>query len=278
MALTCGLSISAAVAQDASPWAREPHAAVRLLAGSRGQATVLGAIAFSLDAGWKTYWRNPGDSGVPPRFDFSASDNVESVTVLWPAPMAFPDGAGGTSYGYKDQLVLPLRIVPKDKDRPVLLRNAMSYAVCEKICIPAEARLELQFAGTASSEDPTLAAWLDAVPKPAKIGSDAPIAITGIDRAANDQMTVDVRAPPDAAVELFVEGPTSDWSLPPPRLISRSGHVLRFGFALDGLPTNATADGAMLKLTLVGREQDSKHPAVTGAYEVETSIGPPPSK
>src|SRR3954447_6158545 len=54
-----------AQAEDASPWQRDGHSAVRLLAGSRSGAVLLGGIAFQLEPGWKTYWRNPGDSGVP---------------------------------------------------------------------------------------------------------------------------------------------------------------------------------------------------------------------
>ena len=91
----------AARAQDASPWQQDSHSAVRLLAGSRSGAVLLGGIAFQLQPGWKTYWRTPGDSGVPPRFDFSKSDNVEAVTILWPAPTKFDDGAGGHSLGYQ---------------------------------------------------------------------------------------------------------------------------------------------------------------------------------
>ena len=77
---------------------------------------------------------------VPPRFDFCKSDNVEAVTVRWPAPMRFPDGAGGHSFGYQTQVVLPLRIVVKNADRPVTLRAAINYAVCEKLCIPSRPR------------------------------------------------------------------------------------------------------------------------------------------
>src|SRR6188472_2247804 len=133
-------------AEDSSPWQRDGHSAVRLLAGSRSGAVLLGGIAFQLQPGWKTYWRTPGDSGVPPRFDFSKSDNVEAVTVLWPAPMKFDDGAGGVSLGYKKQVVLPLRIVAKNADKPVTLRANISYAVCDKICIPVEGHAELAFA------------------------------------------------------------------------------------------------------------------------------------
>ena len=138
-------------AEDSSPWQRDAHSAVRLLAGSRSGAVLFGGIAIQLQPGWHTYWRTPGDSGVPPRFDFSKSDNVEAVTVLWPAPNKFDDGAGGTSFGYKQQVVLPLRIVAKNADKPVTLRADISYAVCDKLCIPVEASAELGFASVAST-------------------------------------------------------------------------------------------------------------------------------
>src|SRR6202011_3722817 len=150
-ALASSLSIEAR-AQDASPWQRGTHSAVRLIAGSRSGSVLLGGIAIQLDPGWKTYWRTSGDSGVPPRFDFSKSDNVEAVTVLWPAPAKFDDGAGGFSLGYHDQVVLPLRIVAKNADKPVTLRAAIEYAVCEKICIPVQANAELEI-GRASCRE-----------------------------------------------------------------------------------------------------------------------------
>src|ERR1700678_4384640 len=136
--LVSSLAIEAC-AQDASPWQRDGHSAVRLLAGSRSGAVLLGGIALQLQPGWKTYWRTPGDSGVPPRFDFSKSENIEAVTVLWPAPTKFDDGAGGHSMGYPNRIVLPLRIVAKNPDKPVTLRANVNYAVCEKLCIPVEA-------------------------------------------------------------------------------------------------------------------------------------------
>ena len=155
-ALWVSYAASEVLAEDASPWQRDAHSAVRLLAGSRSGTVLLGGVAIQLQPGWKTYWRTPGDSGVPPRFDFSKSDNVEAVTVLWPAPKKFDDGAGGTALGYKHQVVLPLRIVAKNADRPVTLRANISYAVCDKLCIPVEAHAELAFSSVASTEDGTL--------------------------------------------------------------------------------------------------------------------------
>ena len=243
-------------AEDASPWQRDGHSAVRLLAGSRSGAVLLGGIAFQLEPGWKTYWRNPGDSGVPPRFDFSKSENIEAVTVLWPAPRKFDDGAGGHSLGYRDQIVLPLRIVAKHADKPVTLRADIDYAVCEKICIPVQAFAELPFTSVASTEDSNLFAALDTVPKPANIGDPNPLTIRDIKRDGKSTVLVDVVSPEAKEVSLFVEGPTPDWSLPVPELLNHSPPGLkRFAFELEGLPPGANPEGAALKLTLVGGDR-----------------------
>jgi DsbC/DsbD-like thiol-disulfide interchange protein len=244
-----------ASAQDTSPWLNDGHSAVRLLAGSRSGAVLLGGIAFQLQDGWKTYWRTPGDSGVPPRFDFTKSDNIEAVTILWPAPAAFPDGAGGNSLGYKKHVVLPLRIVVKNPDKPVTLRATINYAVCEKLCIPVEANAELSFTSVASTEDSALSAALDTVPKPANVGDPTPLTIRDVKRDGKLGVVVDVVTPDTSEVNLFVEGPTPDWSLPVPKLLEHGpAGVKRFAFDLDGLPPGANPDGAALKLTLVGNE------------------------
>ena len=88
-----------ALAADASPWDGDQRAAVRLI-GAAQRGTVHAGVEIRLASGWKTYWRYPGDSGVPPRFDFSASRNVASVTVRYPAPQRLSDESG-TSIGYK---------------------------------------------------------------------------------------------------------------------------------------------------------------------------------
>jgi len=240
-------------AEDASPWQKDGHSAVRLLAGSRSGAVLLGGIAFQLQVGWKTYWRTPGDSGVPPRFDFSKSENIEAVTVLWPAPTKFDDGAGGHSLGYHNDIVLPLRIVAKNPDKPVTLRADINYAACEKICIPVDASAELSFNSVASTEDSALFAALDTVPKPANVGDPNPLSIRDIKREGTSTVLVDVVTPDAGNVNLFVEGPTPDWSLPIPNLLEHSPPgVKRFAFQLEGLPPGANPSGAALKFTLVG--------------------------
>src|SRR6266702_161983 len=255
-ALFASLMSLEARAEDASPWQRDGHSAVRLLAGSRSGAVLLGGIAFQLEPGWKTYWRTPGDSGVPPRFDFSKSDNIEAVTVLWPAPTKFDYGFGCYSLGDHRQVVLPLRIVSKNADRPVTLCADINYAACEKLCIPVEASAELAITSVARTEDSALFAALDTVPKPANVGDPNPLTIRDVKRDGKSTVLVDVVVPDTRAVNLFVEGPTPDWALPVPKLLEHSPPgVKRFAFELEGLPPGTNPEGAALKLTLVGGDR-----------------------
>ncbi|MBQ8104997.1 MAG: cytochrome C biogenesis protein [Afipia sp.] len=269
-AMACLAPLSAR-ADDASPWIKDTYSSVRLIAGSRSGNVLLGGISFQLQPGWKTYWRTPGDSGVPPRIDFSKSDNIDSVKILWPVPMKFPDGAGGISFGYNNQVLLPLRIIAKSPDKPVTLRARISYAVCEKLCIPVEANAELGFVSVASTEDSAIAAALETVPKPAKVGDTTPVSIREI-RRDGKLVLVDVALDEKSAthkdreVQLFAEGPTPDWALPVPKLIRREADgLLRFAFELEGLPPGATPEGAILKLTVAGP---------SGAYEVNAPLPP----
>jgi DsbC/DsbD-like thiol-disulfide interchange protein len=250
-----------AVAADASPWDGDARSAVRLLAGNAAgpNAEMLRAgIEFRLAAGWKTYWRYPGDSGVPPVFDFSKSENVKSVAVSWPVPHRFTDD-GGTSIGYKGGVVLPLRVVPENPRRPVTLRLDLDYAICEKLCIPAKSSTRLELGRAPSLHDAALAAAEARVPIPARLGEAAPLAIRSVRREGGEprpRVTVEVAAPDGAPLDLFVEGPTEDWALPVPDPIGGGPPGLRrFVFELDGLPPGANAAGALLRFTLGSGEK-----------------------
>ncbi len=176
---------------------------------------------------------------------------------MCPAPMKFDDGAGCHSLGYHDPVVLPLRIVAKNADKPVTLRATVNYAVCGQICIPVEANPELAFSSVASTEDSALFAALDTVPKPANVGDPNPLTIRDVKREGKSAVLVDVVTPPDASnIRLFVEGPTPDWALPVPKLLEHGPPgVKRFTFELDGLPPDTNPEGAALKLTLVSGDR-----------------------
>jgi DsbC/DsbD-like thiol-disulfide interchange protein len=247
----------AAQAQDASGWDAHPHSAVRLIAGSLSKTSdasfLRAGVEIKLDPGWKTYWRDPGDSGVPPEFDFSKSGNVKSVTVLWPAPERFPDGAGGNSIGYLDHVVLPLRIVPENPAKQTSLQLKLGYDICGNMCVPVEANLGLPL-GADGAEESTIEKAEIRVPRRVALGPGNGLAILSVHREpgdAHERVVVEVGAPAGAPVDLFAEGPTPDWSLPLPEAAAGGGTTRHFTFDLDGLPPDAHAQGAMLTLTAV---------------------------
>ncbi len=254
VALACAAGAARVHAADASIWDGDARSAIRVVAGSppTADATALHAgVELRLGPGWKTYWRYPGDSGVPPRFDFSKSVNVKSVTVEWPIPHRFTDDSGA-SIGYKGDVLLPLRVVPADLKRPVTLRLTVDYAICEKLCLPATGTAALALGG-ASSFDAALARATSRVPKPAALGEPAALAIRSVRHdPGTSRVVVEATAPAAAPVDLFVEGPTEDWALPLPEPMSETAQgVRRFSFELDGLPPGVSPVGATLRFTLV---------------------------
>jgi DsbC/DsbD-like thiol-disulfide interchange protein len=251
-----------APATDASAWDSGTHWAARLIAASAHGPTLRAGLEIKLGVGWKTYWRYPGDSGVPPVFDFGGSENVSSVTVLWPAPQRFPDGSGGHAIGYAGHVVLPLHVVPQADGKPVRLRLKLAYGVCEKLCVPVETRAELALASRASAHESILATAEARVPRPARLGDEGKLAIRTAQQepasspgSPRPRVVVDVAAPDAAKVDLFAEGPTSDWALPLPESVSAAPGLRRFAFELDGLPSGAKIAGATLKLTAVAGDE-----------------------
>jgi DsbC/DsbD-like thiol-disulfide interchange protein len=243
----CGiLTMLAAPARaaDASPWTEDAHAAFRLIAGTnkQGAATLRAGVEIKMEPGWKTYWRYPGDSGVPPRFDFSHSENLAAAKVLYPAPHLYSDEAGN-ALGYKNGVIFPLRLTPKQAGKPVTLRVKLDYAICAKLCVPAQGNAELTLGTGTSAQDATLAAAEARVPAQVS-AQQAGLTVHRVNNAAKPLVMVDLKAPAGAPVALFVEGPTPEWALPIPKPApgAPAGHR-QFGFELDGLPPGVDPKG-----------------------------------
>ncbi len=113
-----------------------------LLSGwQTGASTRMAGLHLRLAPGWKTYWRAPGEAGIPPEFDWSGSETVAGVRVIWPRPEVFMLN-GMRAIGYRGDVVLPVEVTPRDPARPVTLRGAIALGVCRDICVPAELRVE----------------------------------------------------------------------------------------------------------------------------------------
>lgn len=126
----------------------------------------MAALHLRLAQNWKTYWRAPGDAGIPPSFDWTGSTNLKSVTLHWPSPEVFQTN-GLTTVGYHHELVLPIEVHPIDPSKPVHLEATVHLGVCEDICMPAELDLtaDLTLPG---APDPVIKQALAARPVTAK--------------------------------------------------------------------------------------------------------------
>jgi DsbC/DsbD-like thiol-disulfide interchange protein len=247
---------SNAAAADASRWDGDARSAVRLIAGSSPPdgGPIRAGVEIRLKSGWHTYWRYPGDAGVPPRFDFSQSQNLKSIEVRWPAPQRIPE-QGLVAIGYTGDVILPLAIVPQIRGEPVKLHLKLDYAVCEKLCVPAEGTAELVLTGGASSHETALAAAEARVPKRTALGEGSALIVRSVrreDTGRRPRIIVDVAVSPAGEIALFAEGPTADWALPVPAAVDGAPKGLqRFAFELDGAPPGASYDGARIALTAV---------------------------
>ena len=211
-----GVSVGAR-AETASSWARNDHAAVRLVAADVGDSAD-GALAlglqFRLKPGWHIYWRAPGDAGVPPSVDWSGSENFTAPAIRWPLPARYTI-FGLTTFVYGDEVVLPIAARAPAPGKPVRLRAKVAYLACEKICIPYDASLSLDLgpgAGTDAGGRALIARYAARVP--VVVSGDKAEAPIRVKRArllrGDDGFALEVLASgaaPLAAPDILVEGP-----------------------------------------------------------------------
>lgn len=125
--------------------------------------TRIAGIRIDLDDGWKTYWRAPGEAGIPPYFDFTSSKNLGAFEVEWPAPAVFDQG-GMTTVGYKDFVIFPVILTPIKEKRRIDLRGELQLGVCKDVCLPVSLELDAVIEKSGSDRDPALAAAMAARP------------------------------------------------------------------------------------------------------------------
>lgn len=193
---------SARVSEGASPWDKAMTSSLRLVSAQTGAipapgtSTLAAGIEITLDDGWKTYWHNPGDTGIAPMFDFSKSTNVSATEISYPVPERF-DLPGDISFGYKNKVVFPITVTPSLPGEPVVLVAEIVYGACEELCIPVTANVELDLPATkggTSAFAGMLAEWVGRVPA----NHDASLKdVSAMSRGGKDymQVIVDARKP-----------------------------------------------------------------------------------
>lgn len=249
MVLMPSLSAHAAVGD----WVKGQRAGARLIATGIGKDGKLAAgIEIALPPDWTTYWRSPGDAGVPPVIDFSASANVGPAEVSFPVPTRTDEGGDTITNVYRDHVVFPVSLPVLDPAKPVALAVALHIGACKEICVPEDLTLVLTVpAGEADNgAGEVLAAAAALIPGPAEPGAfaiDHAAREGGPDRRPVFRFTGLV---PDAAhADVFVEGP-ADWSPYTPEFAPGADGKPAWTVQFSRTGSKIPIDGARFRLTI----------------------------
>lgn len=180
------LSLPSTAMAASSDWLETKGAKMRLIARDMGEGRIEGAFQIALEDGWKTYWKVPGSSGVPPHITF-ATDPFGSTlgggteTVIhYPIPTAFSDGSGWAA-GYKSDVVFPVDITGAGGEVDTLYASGL-VGICADICIPVQFNLRVDLAGSAQSNAEEQRIFTDARARLPKSGS-FDLVVTSIEQA-----------------------------------------------------------------------------------------------
>jgi suppressor for copper-sensitivity B len=235
-------------------WQGQGPAKVRLIsAGIDGDGRIAAGIEIALEPGWKTYWRSPGDAGIAPLTDFSASTNITGpVEVAFPVPHRYDDGFSVTNV-YENHTVLLVDAAADDPQASTKLTAALDIGVCAEICIPEHYDLALDVEPAAP--DPEAAAIL-AEARRSLPGQPLPgvFQVDAIKRTGGDdkrpQFEISIVAPEAAKTEIFVEGPV-DWYPSMPTLVSSDGTRATFSLEFNRLGSKTEIGGNVFRVTVL---------------------------
>ena len=251
--IIAALAICAALAGPAvaasTQWQDLGGGKARLIANlDPATSQVSGVIEFDLDEGWKTYWREPGSSGIPPQFDFSGSRHFAAGDIGFPVPehVVLPESE---FVGYHGRVRFTFEGMVTGSPSDGLIRLNLLAGVCEEICIPATVEFEMPTRELMVSD-----------PEAEQVIEEAALALPAdpsetfrIESAKLTGNVLEIAATlPDANGEaaLFVEGP-SNWRLLPARIADRDGTKARFELDLSNMPADAEPERTQLRFTLV---------------------------
>jgi suppressor for copper-sensitivity B len=215
------------------------------------------AVELELAPGWHTYWRSPGEAGIPPKFDFSGSSNLKNATVGFPPPERLDDGFAVTNI-YVGRVVLPLTVEPSDPAAPVALVMKLDLGVCEEVCIPVTLEASLMLPQPPDDDAEARAIVVEAVGRLPGEQKDGAFDISGVQRTGGEDdepvFEFKARVPDPAATEVFVEGP-SDWYPDVPTRVGGEGDVVIYRVTIDRLGAKTPLAKAAIRFTVVSGGQ-----------------------
>ncbi|NIL97039.1 MAG: hypothetical protein GTO62_07860 [Planctomycetales bacterium] len=153
LALSIGLlAASFLTSQSAQAEDYSTVAQVEFLTGwTTKSGTQMAGLSITLEPGWKTYWRKPGEAGIPPVFNWGGSQNLQSVAMHWPTPTVFRQNEYH-SVGYSERLILPIELSPSQASAPIVVQGTLQLGVCREVCVPVTLNIDQEGAevGTAA--------------------------------------------------------------------------------------------------------------------------------
>ncbi len=238
-------------------WSDGARASARLIAEGVDQDGKLAAgIEIILPPGWKTYWRNPGDSGTAPVIDFSASTNVGDAHVYFPTPHRYDDGYSVTNI-YENRVVLPVTLPVLDRQSPIELVVNMKLGVCEIVCIPESLDLVLDVPATGHDGRAArlLAEAHERLPQSPEPGV---FSVLGVAREGGTDkrpvFTVNAIVPEPASAEMFIEGPEG-WYPNIPRFAGEIGSQAAYRVKFSRLGAKTPIEGAEFLVLIVSGDR-----------------------
>ena len=254
-------------ADAASAWVELHASRARLVASQASTAggARLAGLEIAMQDGWKTYWRMPGDAGVPPTFDWSGSANAADIKVLYPAPMRIPE-AGGEVVGYKHAVLFPIEVTPQDAAKPVALKLSVELGICREICVPVTATFDLSLppAGKARQHD-AVATAVERVPRPhaQRRPKDPELKQIAVGNGEpGSRLTIAAAFHGSKGADVFVEAPDGLYVPLPRKEAQGADGIVRFEVDLAG-DLARDLKGKTLTVTLVSE---------TGASEAQWTV------
>ena len=168
-----------------------------------GDGNHVAALRLQLALGWKTYWRAPGEAGIPPQFSWRRSRNLDSVDVVWPTPIVFSTN-GLRSIGYKDEVILPLRLTASEPGAPIRLLGAVDIGICSDVCVPHSLTIDTTLPSDATRRDPRIAAAMADRPYSAREAGVTSVACRISADPDGIRLRADVRMPSSGGREVAV--------------------------------------------------------------------------
>jgi DsbC/DsbD-like thiol-disulfide interchange protein len=205
-----------------------------LLQGNFDGSAYQAGLHIMLQPGWKTYWRNPGEGGIPPDIKFEGA-NLSAFSVDAPLPTRIED-EGGEAIGYHDEVVFPITLTPKDVGAPLVVKLKSLFGVCAKICTPARFNGDFEFTRKPASPSALelLQAWAARVPQKKSFIANASV--------MDGMLVLDLLQPVD---DIFVEGPDRYYFRKPDLNLQHGKALLK----VDGLKADADLKAAPLRIT-----------------------------